>query len=143
MKNQGQYRCPAGWGSPLMQVWGSVCALVLIAGMVTAPVLADDEEKDHGPNPAARLEKLSKKLGLTEAQQEKIRPILVEKAKEIQALHLQMRTLRQQAMAQIEAELTDEQKAKFQGMREQYKEKKHKRQGKHGKKNDRQSEEHH
>lgn len=122
------------WWQTLMM---SLCAVVLAGGLVTAPAWADDDDKDYGQNSSQRLEKLTKKLSLTEAQQAKIGPILEEKAKKMQALHEQMREAHKQAMDQIQAELTDEQKAKFQEMREKHKEKKEDRHGKHGKKKDR------
>ena len=115
----------------------SMCAAVLAGGLVTASVWADDDDKGYGHDPAARLEKLTKKLSLTEAQQAKIGPILEEKAKKMQALHEQMREAHKQAMDQIQAELTDEQKAKFQDMREKHQEKKEDKHGKHEKKKSR------
>ena len=119
-----------------------VCVLVLAGGLVSPPAWADDDDKSHRPDPAARLEKMSKTLSLTEAQQAKIRPILEEKAKKIQSLHEQMKALRLEARAKIEAELTEDQKAKFREMREKYQKKKKDRHGKHGKNSDRHSNDH-
>lgn len=142
MEHIGQRRLGVWWGQCSMSMLVSACALVLAGGLVTAPAWADDGEKDHKPDPAARLEKLTKKLSLTEAQQAKIRPILEEKVKKMQALHEQMKTVRTQSMDQIEAELTEEQKVKFRKQREEHKGKKHDRHDKHGKKKDRDSDDH-
>ena len=70
-------------------------------------------EGDHTPH-AERMDKkmdhMSEKLGLTAEQQTQIEAIKNEKQEKIKALH-------EEAQAKIKAVLTDEQKAKFDGMK--------------------------
>ena len=76
---------------------------------------------------------LTKKLELTKEQQDKILPIIEEKHKKMEALHEQMKEIRQQAMGKIEAELTPEQQKKWKEMQEERQEKMKKYKEKHGK----------
>lgn len=92
-----------------------------------------EEGKGHKRNPEQKLSKLTKRLGLTEEQQKKIRPILEQKVQKMQALHEQMKEARQQAVAQIEAELTPEQVETYKELREKRKQRKHDGKGKHKK----------
>ena len=123
-------------------VWVSLCSLVLAAGLVALPAWADDDDKDYGTKSAERLQKLTKKLSLSVAQQEKVGQILEEKSQKMKALHEQMKAARQQAMEQIKNELTPDQKEKFENMQEKHKKKRHERHKKHGKKNDRHADDH-
>ncbi len=118
-------------------------ALSLGAGQA----LAGGKGHGHKHDPQSKLEKLTKKLELTQEQQDKILPILQDKHQKMEALHNQMKEVRQHAMAQVEAQLTPEQKEKFQKSREERKAKmkeykdKHKKgkghgKGKHGKDKD-------
>lgn len=78
---------------------------------------------------------MTKQLGLSSDQQNQIRPILADRQQKMQALwqnqslseedrRSQMRSLRQDSNAKIEAVLTDAQKQKFEAMQE--------RRGRHG-----------
>ena len=114
----------------------------LILSMGTA--WADGGGHGYKHDPQSRLERMTKKLDLTQDQQDKILPILQGKHQQMEALHNQMKDVRQDAMSQVEALLTSEQQEKFQKAREERKEKmkgykeKHKKcegheKGKHGK----------
>ncbi len=98
----------------------------------------------HKHDPQSKLERLTKKLDLTQEQQGKILPILQDKHQKMEALHNQMKDVRQNAMSQVEAQLTPEQQEKFRKAKEErkakmkeYKEKHRKGNGhkkdKHGK----------
>ena len=106
----------------------TVCSLVLVsAGW------AEEGGYRHDHNPDKQLAKLTKKLGLSDAQQAKIKPILEEKAKKLNALHQEMKSIHQNTAAQIEAELTPDQVKAFKELREKRKEAREKYQEKHGK----------
>ena len=119
-------------------LFGSAMALA------TGAAWADGDDHGYKHDPQSQLEKMTKKLDLTKEQQDKILPILQEKHQKMEALHNQMKEVREQAMTQIEAQLNPEQKEKFQKSREERREKmkeykeKHKGgkghgKGKHGK----------
>lgn len=88
----------------------------------------------HGHNrmdPDAELQRMTERLGLTASQQKQIRPILVDRQKQMQALfqddslsredrRSQMMTLRQDSNSKIENLLTDEQKQNFEAMQERH-----------------------
>jgi periplasmic protein CpxP/Spy len=93
---------------------------------------ADEDGKGYGHDPKSYLEKLTKKLSLTQEQQDKILPIIEEKHQRMQGLHEQMKEMRQQAMGKIEAELTPEQQEKWKDMQEKRKEKMKEYKEKHG-----------
>ena len=84
-------------------------------------------------DPQSKLERMTKKLDLTQEQQDKILPILEDKHQKMEALHNQMKDVRKNAMSQIEAQLNPEQQEKFQKAREERKEKMKKYKEKHGK----------
>ena len=84
-------------------------------------------------DPKSVLERMTEKLDLTQEQQDKILPILEDKHEKMEALHNQMKEMRQNAMSQIEAQLTPEQQEKFRKAREERKEKMKEYKEKHGK----------
>lgn len=98
-----------------------------------AAAWADDDGKGYGHDPKSHLEKLTKKLALTQEQQDKILPIIEDKHQKMEALHNQMKEIRQQAMGKIEAELTPEQQEKWKEMQEERQEKMKEYKEKHGK----------
>lgn len=100
-----------------------LCMLAVALGLSGAVALADEGGKGYRHDPKSSLEKLTKKLSLTQEQQDKILPIIEEKHKKMEALHEQMKEMRQQAMGKIEAELTPEQQEKWKEMQEKRKEK--------------------
>jgi len=109
--------------------------MMLVSGvLVAAPGWAGDKGSHHGHDPEKKLQKLTKKLELTEEQQAKIKPILEQKHEQLQALHKQMKDVRMNAQAQVEAQLTPEQVEKLKELREKHKQCKGKKKGKHGKK---------
>jgi len=117
--------------------------MVLVSGvLVAAPGWAGDKGKHHGHDPEKKLQKLTKKLELTEEQQAKVKPILEQKHQQLQALHKQMKEIRMNARAQIEAELTPEQVAKLKELRDKHKQCKEGKKGKHGKKHKKNYEDH-
>jgi len=131
---------PISWVSHVFMIGMVGCALIVGAGTSWA----DGDGHGYTHDPKSKLEHLTKKLDLTQEQQDKILPILQDKHQKMEALHNQMKETREQAMAQVEAQLTPEQKEKFQKSREERQEKmkeykeKHKDgkghgKGKHGK----------
>ncbi len=122
--------------------WASVLLLSVALSLFGASAWADGDDHGYGHDPKSHLEKLTKKLDLTKEQQDKILPIIEEKHQRMEALHEQMKEIRQQAMGKIEAELTPEQQKKWKEMQEEreqkmkeYKEKRDKGEmkGMHGK----------
>jgi len=92
-----------------------------------------DKHGGYGHDPKSHVEYLTKKLDLTKEQQEKILPIMEDKHQKMEALHNQMKEIRQQAMGKIEAELTPDQQKKWQEMQKERKEKMKEYREKHGK----------
>ncbi len=88
---------------------------LIMVGMVLLPAVGFAGGKGKGPrySPEQKLEKMTKHLNLTPEQQKRIHSILQNKHQKMQALHQEMQKVRQGAMAQIEKELTPEQRKKF------------------------------
>jgi periplasmic protein CpxP/Spy len=87
------------------------------------------DHRHHRMDPDAQLQRMTQQLGLSTDQQSQIRPILVDRQQKMQALwqnqslsqddrRSQMRSIRHDANARIEALLTDQQKQKFEAMQE-------------------------
>ena len=112
-----------------------IVASLLSGGLVlgTTAAWADGDGHGYKHDPQSQLEKMTKKLDLTKEQQDNILPILQDKHEKMEALHNQMKEMRQNAMAQIEAQLTPEQQEKFQKSREERKKKMKEYREKHGK----------
>ena len=110
----------APWISQLMMAGILTGAFLLSPGASWAE---GDEHAGYGHDPKSHLEHLTKKLGLTKEQQDKILPIIEDKHQKMEALHSQMKEIRQQAMGKIEAELTPEQQKKWHEMQEERMEK--------------------
>ena len=112
-----------------------IVAGLLSGGLVLGTTAAWAGGDGHGykHDPKSKLEKMTKKLDLTKEQQDNILPILEDKHEKMEALHKQMKEMRQNAMAQIEAQLTPDQQEKFQKAREERKEKMKEYREKHGK----------
>lgn len=108
-----------------------ICTLSVFGGSAWA-----DGGHGYGHDAKSKLEKLTEKLSLTPEQQAKILPIIEEKHQKMEALHGQMKEMRQQAMGKIEAELTPEQKEKWKEMQEKRAAKMKEYKEKHGKKCD-------
>jgi Spy/CpxP family protein refolding chaperone len=81
-------------------------------------------------DPNRQLERLTQQLSLTSDQQEKIKPVLLERQQKMQALmqnqslseedrRAQMRTIMEGSNNSIKANLTDDQKQKFDAMQQQ------------------------
>ena len=107
--------------------------LIIAMSMLASTGWAGKKGGGYGHDPAAKLEKLTKKLSLTQEQQGKILPILEEKTQKMKALHEQMKEARQQAIGKIEAELNPEQKATYTKMREDRRKRMEEYRGKHRK----------
>lgn len=110
-----------------------LCMLTVALSLSGAVAWADEGGKGYRHDPKSYLEKLTKKLSLTQEQQDKILPIIEEKHQKMEALHEQMKEMRQQAMGKIETELTPEQQEKWKKMQEERQEKMKEYQEKHGK----------
>ena len=117
------------WVSRLIVAGLFGCAVFLGTGAVWA----DGDGHGYKHDPQSQLEKMTKKLDLTKEQQDKILPILQDKHQKMEALHNQMKEMRQNAMSQIEAQLTPEQQEKFRKAKEERKEKMKEYKEKHGK----------
>lgn len=113
--------------------WPSTLLLICALSLFGAAAWADGDDHGYGHDPKSHLEKLTKKLSLTQEQQDKILPIIEDKHQKMEALHAQMKEIRQQAMGKIEAELTPEQQAKWKEMQEERQEKMKEYKEKHGK----------
>jgi Spy/CpxP family protein refolding chaperone len=127
---------PTFWMSRLVLAGLFGSALIVGAGAAWA----DRDGHGYKHDPKSKIERMTKKLDLTKEQQDKILPILQDKHQKMEALHNQMKEVRQNAMSQVEAQLTPEQQEEFQKSREErkkkmkeYKEKHKKGKGKHGK----------
>ena len=120
---------PTLWMSRLIITGLFGCALIVGAGAASA----GGGGHGHKHDPKSKLEHLTKKLDLTQEQQDKILPILQDKHQKMEALHNQMKDVRQHAMSQVEAELTPEQKETFQKSREERKKKMKEYKEKHAK----------
>jgi Spy/CpxP family protein refolding chaperone len=107
-ENQMIKNNPRIWVSRLMVASLFGCAVILGTGVVWA----DGDDHGYKHDPQSQLEKMTKKLDLTKEQQDKILPILQDKHQKMEALHNQMKEMRQNAMSQIEAQLTPEQQEK-------------------------------
>lgn len=81
-------------------------------------------------DPNRQLERMTRELNLTSDQQEKIKPVLLERQQKMQALmqnqslsqedrRAQMRTIMEGSNNSIKANLTDDQKQKFDAMQQQ------------------------
>jgi|GEM_PF-2943741 len=113
--------------------WPSTLLLICALSLFGASAWADEGGHGYGHDPKSHLEHLTKKLDLTKEQQDKILPILQDKHEKMEALHAQMKEMRQQAMGKIEAELTPEQQTKWKEMQEERQEKMKEYKGKHEK----------
>ncbi len=107
---------------------------VAAIGLLASPVMAGGGKSHHRHTPAEKLDKLTKKLSLTDEQRAAILPILEDKHQKMEALHNQMKEVRQNAMAQVEAQLSPEQQEKFKKAREKRQRKMEKYRDGHGKK---------
>ncbi len=87
----------------------------------------------HKHDPQSKMERMTKKLDLTQEQQNNILPILQDKHQKMEALHNQMKDVRKNAMSQVEAQLTPEQLEKFRKAKEERKAKREEYKEKHGK----------
>lgn len=110
---------PTPWMSRLLV--SSLVSTAMVLGVGVAWAGGDGHGYKH--NPKSKLERMTKKLDLTQEQQDKILPILEDKHQKMEALHNQMKEVRQNAMSQIEAQLNPEQQEKFRKAREERKEK--------------------
>ena len=117
------------WVSRLLV--SSLVSTAMVLGVGAAWAGGDGHGYKHDPK--SKLERMTKKLDLTQEQQDKILPILEDKHQKMEALHNQMKEMRQNAMSQIEAQLNPEQQEKFQKAREERKEKMKEYKEKHGK----------
>lgn len=117
------------WVSRLLV--SSLVSTAMVLGVGAAWAGGDGHGYKHDPK--SKLERMTKKLDLTQEQQDKILPILEDKHQKMEALHNQMKEMRQNAMSQIEAQLNPEQQEKFRKAREERKEKMKEYREKHGK----------
>jgi len=113
--------------------WPSILLLICALSLFGASAWADGDDHGYGHDPKSHLEHLTKKLDLSKEQQDKILPIIEEKHQKMEALHQQMKDMRQQTMVRIEAELTPEQQKKWKEMQEERQEKMKEYKEKHGK----------
>ncbi len=100
-----------------------IIMLVTTMSLVASPAWSGDGKGHYRHTPAEKLDKLTKRLKLTDDQRANILPILEDKQQRLEALHQEMKEVRQRAVSQIEAQLTPEQQEKFQKAREKRQEK--------------------
>ena len=103
--------------------WPSSLLLICALSLFGASAWADGDGHGYRHDPKSQLEHLTKKLDLSKEQQDKILPILQDKHEKMKALHNQMKEVRENAMAQVDAQLNPEQKEKLQKAREEHREK--------------------
>lgn len=111
-------------------VWSALLAAGLMAALPAKAQNEGGDKKPRAERPGGQrgdqLARLKQELGLTEEQIEKLKPIFAEQAKEIQAIRKEagegadraalrekMQAVREKYKPQIEAVLTEEQKAKL------------------------------
>lgn len=125
--------------------YGTLCFAVLLFFACTVPTRAQDaatqesraqaqtENGMHHGQRAGQLERLSQELNLTDEQKEKVKPILDEQSKQMQATQDdtslsqeqkrdKMKQIHQTTHSQINEILTPEQQKKFAELKEQHKE---------------------
>ena len=135
--------------SPIVSLSRLCMASLIVSALIlgTGSAWAGGGGHGHKHDPQSKIERMTKKLDLTQEQQDKILPILQDKHHKMEALHKQMKDVRQNAMSKVEAQLSPEQLEKFRkakeerkAKRQEYKEKhgkgKSHKKGKHGKGND-------
>ena len=90
-------------------------SFLIMVGIVLLPAVGftGGKGKGHRNTPEQQLAKMTQHLKLTPDQQKRILPLLQHKHQKMQALHQEMQKVRQGTMAQIEKELTPEQRKKF------------------------------
>ena len=110
-----------------------VLTLIIAVGMFASSGWADKKGGMYSHDPASKLERLTKKLSLTEDQRAKILPILEEKHQKMKSLWEQMKEIRKQTSGKIEAELTPEQVKTYHKMHEERQKKMKEYRDKHGK----------
>ena len=121
--------------SRIMSIGPSFIGVLILAFcsfVVISPGWTGEGGHRHDHNPEKHLEKMTKRLGLSADQQAKIKPVLEQKAQQMEALHQQMKDVRQKANAQIESVLTPDQLKTFKEFQEERKERMRAYKGKHG-----------
>ncbi len=103
-------------------------ALAQDSSQPAAAAPAPKQNRTHGDSAEKRLKRMTKRLNLTDEQQEKIRPILQDEEKQASAVdsdstltqqqrHKKMRQIHLTSRSQIDPILTAEQKAQMPSMR--------------------------
>lgn len=121
--------------SPILSL-SQLCIASLIGSALilgTGSAWAGGGGHGHKHDPQSKMERMTKKLALTQEQQNNILPILQSKHEKMEALHNQMKEVRENAMSQVEAQLTPEQLEKFKKAKEERKMKRKEYKEKHGK----------
>jgi Spy/CpxP family protein refolding chaperone len=128
----------------LMLAW-----LSLVVGLVAAPVLAQQSAPTAAPtgrgqgqhmDPQEQLQKLTKRLQLTADQQSKIGAILQDRQQQVQSIRgdsslkpvdkrAKLKSLMESTQSSISAVLTDQQRQRWNDMREKMMEKREAKQG--------------
>ncbi len=109
-----------------MNRFKSTITIALLAVFLGAPAFAygGDGPGDGKDFAEKKIARMTKELSLTDEQAAKIRPILERKGEEMKALMLRTHE-------EIAAVLTEEQKAKLEAKKKEWKEKRAERKGKH------------
>lgn len=87
-------------------------AIIVLAASLSLPAFAMPMSGDR------MVEKLTKKLDLTEEQQQQVKTIFDNKKPEMEALWKQMEALKQSTSTEIKSVLTPEQASEFEAMEE-------------------------
>jgi len=116
--------------------------VLLLGGAVCLPTVGRAGEKasgERGERLRERMQEVAAKLGLTDEQKEKLKPIIQTELEKLKELHADKSLTREQKIEKLKAIkaelapqvkeiLTPEQLAKWQEMREEFREKRHQRQ---------------
>jgi len=129
----------AATGLVLGVIWWGTATRAQDAAQGGAQAGAQPEHMGHGhwANPDEQLQRMSQALNLTDDQKSQIKPILVDRHKQMEALRsdasaseddkrAKMRSLMQDSNSKIRAVLNDEQKQKFDEMQQRMHERTHK-----------------
>ena len=105
---------------------------LLISVLLASFAFAQDSSSQNQSNAADRLQKMAQELNLTDAQKEKIKPIVEDEAKQLQALRddsslsrrqkmSKFKAIHSQSASQIRPLLTPDQQKKLDQMKEETK----------------------
>ena len=113
-------------------IFGVGLAMAAPQEQAPAPAPEAGQGARHQPDPSRQVKMLTKRLNLTQDQQNQILPILTDRQQQFESIHndsalspkdrhAKMQSLRQDSETKIKAVLTDEQKQSYDKMQQQMK----------------------